>query len=110
MKWLFAIKEKLVEVYEAVRKNAWYAIPGLGWIYSIHWVLVEWLPARALQVMDDVQAKLPALDVNLGGVNIAWERINQWVPLNEAMVWGGIYISLAMSLAALRWVRKFLPI
>lgn len=110
MKWLFAIKEKLAEVYEAVRKNAWYAIPGLGWIYAIQWILVEWLPARALQIMGDIQAKIPALNVDISGVSVAWSKVNMWVPLNEALVWGGIYISLSMALAAIRWVRKFLPI
>lgn len=103
------IFKKLQEVFSGIRKIAWAFVPGAGLFLFIRWLLVEWLPARAKQWIAWLLEKIPAVDVDPATVNIAWDRVNQWVPLNEALFYGALYVSLAGMVAMMRFVRKLLP-
>ena len=103
------IFEKLKEIYEGIRKAVWYLVPLGGLFVFLRWFFFEWIPARAKQFLGWLVDQLPVVEVDPSTVAIAWERVNQWVPLNEALSYGAIYIGLAGSLAIVKWVRKLLP-
>jgi hypothetical protein len=105
----FSTLEKLKEVFNALRQGVWYLVPILGFFHFVHWILTTWLPARALEVLDRVQALIPEYNVDFSAVGIAWERINQWFPLSEFVAFSTAYLGLAALLTFLRWMRLCLP-
>lgn len=109
MSYDFGIFEKLKEIFEGVRRNAWQLVPLAGAITFLHWLFTEWLPGRAVAVMDEIQGLIPEVNVDLSVVAIGWSRVNQWVPLNEAVLYSGIFLSIASAMIVLRWVKKFIP-
>jgi len=109
MAWDFSLFEKAKEIYNAVRKVAWFAVPVIGPFIFLVWWLMEYLPARALQVLDWLANQIPKTTLNLSSVGVDWSRINQWIPLNEALTMGTVYITVAGSLLILKLVKKLLP-
>lgn len=109
MDWDFGLFEKTKEIYEACRRYVWYAVPIVGFFAFVKWFLFEWLPSRAWDVLEKVQAMLPKTIVDFADVDIDWSRINQWVPVSEAVAYGTAYITLGMFLVMLRWLKKLLP-
>lgn len=108
MSWEFPSFEKLREIFEGIRKGAWFLVPIVGFFVWLQWILLDWLPARAIAVMDDIQARLPEIEIDVSAVNIAWGRVNQWVPLNEAVLWGSMFLTLALLLVVARFVKKMI--
>lgn len=109
MAWGFSTFEKCKEIFEAVRKLSWFAVPVLGPFIFVTWWLIEYLPARALQLLDWLARQIPSVNLNLASVGLDWSRVNQWVPLNEALTFGTIWVTLAGSLLLLKLVKKLLP-
>jgi len=103
------IFQKLKEVYDAVRKAAWYLLPISGIIYFVKWVFFEWLPSRAKQMLQWVIGQIPQVDITPSSVGISWDRVNQWVPVNEALAYGAMFITLAGMITLVKWVKKLLP-
>jgi hypothetical protein len=101
------IFEKLREIYEGIRKIAWKVVSIAGLVWWAKWFLFTWLPARAKQFVEWVISLLPELNIDVASVNLPWDRINQWVPVNETIGYASIYITLACSIAFLKWIKKF---
>ena len=109
MAYGFATFEKAKEIFSAVRKISWFAIPVIGPILWLTWVLLDYLPARAIMLLDWIAAKVPKITVSLASVGIDWPRINQWVPLNEAFTMAAVWVALAGVLLFWRMMKKLLP-
>ena len=103
------IFEKLKEIYNGIRKGIWWLVPISGFFFFVKWFWFTWLPARAKQLIAWVLNGIPAANIDTATVNIAWDRVNQWVPLNEALALGAIYLTLAGMLTLIKWTRKRLP-
>ncbi|RYD50365.1 MAG: hypothetical protein EOP83_24045 [Verrucomicrobiaceae bacterium] len=99
--------KKSEEVYEAARKIAWKVVAIASYVWFAKWFLFTWLPERAKQFVAWVIGMLPNVGINLTGVSIPWDRINQWVPVNEIIGFLIVYVKLACAIAFLKWVKKF---
>jgi hypothetical protein len=107
MDFLDDIFEKLKEVYEASRKIAWKVVALASAIWYFKWFLFTWLPARSKQFVEWVIQQLPNVGINLGSVGIPWDRVNQFLPVNETIGFIIIYVKLACAIAFLKWIKKF---
>jgi hypothetical protein len=103
------IFEKLREIYNAARNIAWQVLGIAGLMLWAVWAAFTWLPARAVQLIDWVKTKLLTVNVDLNSVPIDWARINQFIPVNEIVVFGATYLALAGAVTLVKWVRKLLP-
>lgn len=101
------IFEKLKEIYEGIRRKAWQLVAVAGTVWWAKWFLFTWLPARAKQFVEWVINLLPQINIDVRAVNIDWDRINQFTPLNESIAFASIYITLAAAVAFLKWIKKF---
>ena len=109
VEWIFNIKEKLKEIYEALRKKAWWLMV-IGGVYKfIIWLIEVWFPARANTTMDWLLQYIDTTTLDLASANVAWARINQWVPVSEMMTMFVSYCTLAGMVAFTKWVKKLLP-
>lgn len=102
------IFEKLKEIYNGIRKAAWALVPVAGVFFFVKWLFLTWLPARLKQTMEWVQGFLPDTDIDAAAVGVAWDRINQWVPANEILQYGGMFIVLAGMITMLKWLKRLI--
>ena len=106
----FGIFEKLKEIYNGIWNFCWKISPIAAFVMLAKWFWTTWLPAKAINSMEWIQGQMPSnLHVDLNTVNIAWSRINQFVPLDAIMIFGSAYMLLAGSLTVVKWVGKFIP-
>lgn len=110
MDYDFGIFEKAKEIYNALWKLSWFTVPIVGLITFVSWLLTDYLPARALQMLETLRALVPNVSLNIASVGIDWPRINQWVPVNEAFTFGAVYLGLAGALIFFKLLRKMIPV
>lgn len=101
--------EKLKEIYAGIRKAALFLVPIAGVFELFKWFFNVYIPSRAKQVVDWVFAQIPAENLNISGIGLDWARINQWVPLTEAISYGAKFLVVAGTIVFVKWMGKMAP-
>lgn len=105
----FGLFEKAKEIYSAVRKLAWSAVSVTGGLLFAAWHLVDYVADRAVSLIEWISKFFPEVTVNMGSVGLDWSRINQFVPVNEAITYLTIWMGLAGAMVFLRMMKKVMP-
>ncbi len=103
------IFRKLKEIYEGIRRVAWMLFPAIGLFFFLRWLFMTWLPARAKQWIAWLLEQIPETTVDPAAIGLGWDRVNQFVPLNETLALGAVYVGLAGMVVVMRFVRSLLP-
>jgi hypothetical protein len=101
--------EKLKEIFAGIRKVALYGLPVAGVFELFKWFFNVYIPSRAQQVLDWLFGLIPQENLNISGVGLDWARINQWIPVTEAVQYGAKFLVVAGGIVFLKWLGKLAP-
>jgi hypothetical protein len=109
MKWWDVLINLGKDLFRACRAAVWFLLPMSALMGLGKWLLQDYFPARAKDLLGWLIPQIPAVNISPSSVSIAWDRINQWVPMSEIVNYSVALITLAGSIAILKAVKKLLP-